>query len=82
MTSKNIILGFNCTGIFPFGRDIFINSDCIPSFETDRLYPNPGNDVSESGVETRPVYQEEQVQERNLQQDTHNSVYVSITTLH
>ncbi|KAG5894396.1 hypothetical protein JTB14_031860 [Gonioctena quinquepunctata] len=41
LTHYNIVAGFNCTGIYPFNRDIFTELDSVPSYVTDR--PAPGN---------------------------------------
>ncbi|XP_065683568.1 uncharacterized protein LOC136096355 [Hydra vulgaris] len=40
ITTRNIISGFQATGIYPFNRDIFTESDFLPSYLTDRPDPN------------------------------------------
>jgi hypothetical protein len=35
-TPRNILSGFNCTGISPFNREIFTDADFAPSTVTDR----------------------------------------------
>ncbi|KMQ88629.1 tigger transposable element-derived protein 6-like protein [Lasius niger] len=39
-TPKNIISGFQATGVWPFNRDIFTDADFSASFVTDRPMPN------------------------------------------
>ncbi|XP_030760721.1 uncharacterized protein LOC115885835 [Sitophilus oryzae] len=39
LTQSNIQAGFKCTGIYPFNRDIFSETNFSPSFVTDRLPP-------------------------------------------
>ncbi|XP_065670384.1 uncharacterized protein LOC136088982 [Hydra vulgaris] len=44
ITPRNIISGFQATGIYPFNRDIFPESDFLPSYLTDR--PDPSTKMS------------------------------------
>ena len=44
ITPRNIISGFQVTGIYPFNRDIFSESDFLPSYSTDR--PDHRTEVS------------------------------------
>ena len=44
ITPRNIISGFQVTGIYLFNRDIFSESDFLPSYLTDR--PDPRTEVS------------------------------------
>ena len=44
MTPRNIISGFQNTGIFPYNRDLFSDADFSPALLTDReLAVNPGS---------------------------------------
>ena len=36
ITPRKIISGFQVTGIYPFNRDIFLESDFLPLYSTDR----------------------------------------------
>ena len=39
VTPRNITVGLECTGIFPFNRDIFTDLNFLPSAVTDRPAP-------------------------------------------
>ena len=53
VTLKNISAGFECTGIFPFNRNIFTDADFAPSAVTDR--PAPQTKENELDVTERVV---------------------------
>ena len=53
--SRNIIKGFEVTGIYPFNRNIFTAVEYAPSFVTDR--PNPSSTVGEETTGTNPSNQ-------------------------
>ena len=46
LTPSNIIAGFNKSGIFPFNRNIFTDSDFLSSSVTDRPLENPISSTS------------------------------------
>lgn len=52
MTPNNIVSGLRSTGIFPFNRDIFQESDFAPAIVTDR--PVPDNSTATSHDEPEP----------------------------
>lgn len=56
VTQSNICAGFKSTGIFPFNRDIFTESDYAPSFVTDRPLPSNeiADEVTSTPTESRP----------------------------
>lgn len=46
ITPKNITAGFNCTGIFPFNREIFPEEEFLASYATDRPLDENVEEVS------------------------------------
>ena len=50
-TSRNILSGFQSTGIFPLNPDIFTDADFAPSAITDRLPLASTTDLNLSRVE-------------------------------
>lgn len=53
-TAKNIISGFQKTGIYPFDENIFTEDDFAPSYVTDRPQPTPEVQTPQQGPETQP----------------------------
>lgn len=45
LTQNNIQAGFKCTGVFPFNRQIFSETDFGPSFVTDRELPTSDQEL-------------------------------------
>ena len=44
MLPRNILPGFESTGIWPYNRDVFSEEDFAPAIATDRIF-TPDNDI-------------------------------------
>lgn len=58
LTQNNIQAGFKCTGIFPFNRQIFSETDFGPSFVTDRELPASDQDLIVNNEHTHNAFAE------------------------
>ena len=64
---RNIVSGFEKTGICPFKRDVFTDDDFFGSFVSDR--PNPMNKLTEESICTTDKVHTRQENLTTIQED-------------
>ncbi|XP_011696449.1 PREDICTED: uncharacterized protein LOC105455090 [Wasmannia auropunctata] len=65
VTPKNIMSGFQVSGIWPFNRDIFGDEDFLPSAVTDRPIPQP---LESNLIETRGNDEDQTEEQQSVHQ--------------